>query len=137
MLRPTILILVLFAGAIFGAPVPKEVKRNDEQAILGTWEMVLSSHYAKDPARPTETILWRFDGAGRGVVTGSTETVIGYELLPAESAGAPPSFDYRWGDSLLKGLYRLDGDTLRIAVDSTAISGGCRPAVFMPVSAGQ
>ncbi len=121
MLRP-FLSLLIAAPLAFAAPVPKELKGNDDaRNILGTWEMTRFSHYGKDPAPQTDTILWRFDGDGRGVVTNPKETEIGYKLLPAESPNAQKSFDYRWVDSHFKGLYRLDGDTLRIAVDS---SGG-------------
>ena len=117
MLR-SLVILLLAVPLASAAPVPKELKRNDAQAILGTWEMVRSSLYAKDPAPPTATILWRFDADGSGVVNNSEKYEIGYKLLPADSPNAPKNFDFRWVDSHFKGLYRLDGDTLKIAVDS-------------------
>ena len=118
MLR-SLVILLLAVPLASAAPVPKELKRaDDERAILGTWEMVRSSHYAKDPAPPTATILWRFDADGSGVVNNSEKYEIGYKLLPADSPNAPKNFDFRWVDSHFKGLYRLDGDTLKIAVDS-------------------
>ncbi len=129
MLRPIILML-LAAPLAFAAPVPEELKRTDEDAILGTWEMTRFSHYAKDPAPPTDPIRWRFDGGGRGVVSNPKEFAIGYKLLPVASPKEENHFDYRWGDSHFKGLYRLDGDTLKISVDSDG--GKVRAPVLGP-----
>ena len=117
MLR-SLFILMLAVPLALAAPVPKELKRNDEQRILGTWEMVRFSHYGKDLAAQTETILWRFDADGSGVVNNPKQYEIGYKLLPADSPKSQKGFDYRWVDSHFKGLSRLDGDTLKIAVDS-------------------
>ena len=124
MLRPFILVL-LTAPLTFAAPVPKELKRTDERAILGTWQMVVHANNA-GPATP-EAVKWRLEPDGRAFIMNPADTAIGYKLHPELS---PKGFDWQWPTSLHMGLYELDGDTLRVFITSAAST--VRPTELKP-----
>lgn len=118
MLRSILLLLLLASPLASAAPVPKELKRTDEHAILGTWEVVRYSCYGQDQVL-TQRVQWQLDADGKGALinaNGLQERE--YKLLPAESAKSPKGFDYSWDYFKMKGLYRLDGDTLKIALNN-------------------
>ncbi len=117
MLRPVLLSLISAALAS-AAPVPKELKQTDEHKILGTWEMVRYSCYGQDQVL-TKRVQWQFDPDGKGaLINANGRQDRGYKLLPAESANAAKGFDYNWDYFRMKGLYRLDGDSLVIALNN-------------------
>ena len=130
MLRIASLLLVLVTGSAFAAPVPKELQRTDEQAILGTWEMVRYSCYGQDQVL-TKRVQWQLDADGKGaLINANGRQEREYKLLPAESAKSPKGFDYSWDYFKMKGLYRLDGDTLKIALNNDG--GKVRAAELAP-----
>jgi hypothetical protein len=128
MLR-TLLLLLVAAPLALAAPVPKELKRTDEDAIVGTWQVVRYSVYNENRVLPAT--LWRFDGEGKGQFWNSmSRHEMAYTLLPPASAESPNGFDYSWDHFKMKGLYRLDGDTLTIALNNDG--GKVRAAELAP-----
>ena len=128
MLR-SIALLLLASPLAFAAPVPKELKRTDETAILGTWRVMRYCAYNEDRVIPLT--LWRFDGAGKGQFWNPTgRQDMAYTLLPPDGAKSPNGFDYGWDHFKMKGLYRLDGDTLKIAMNNDG--GKVRAADLAP-----
>jgi len=113
MLR-SLLLLVLAAPLAFAAPVPKELKRADERAILGTWEVTAFSGDGAVIVREKNTLRWRFDTEGRAATVNPTETAANFKVLPKlPSAGW---FDWNTEGYLYRGLYELGGDALKIAI---------------------
>ena len=49
---PVLLLLLIASPLALAAPVPKEFKRTDERAIVGTWQVVRYSAYNEDRALP-------------------------------------------------------------------------------------
>ena len=123
------LVFLLVATPLFAAPVPKELKTSDASAILGTWQVVRYSAYNEERVLP-ET-HWRFEGEGKGEFwnPGSRQEMA-YALLAPEAARSPNGFDYSWDHFKMKGLYRLDGDTLTIALNNDG--GKVRAAELAP-----
>ncbi len=116
-MRRTLAILLLAAPAI-AAPVPKESKATDEAKILGTWEMVRYVCYGQEQAL-TRPVSWRLEADGRGTLTNANgPSPLSYKLLPPETAESDKGIDYNWSDYRFKGLYKVDRDTLIMAVDT-------------------
>ena len=129
MLR-SIVVLLLAAPLALAAPVPKELKRTDEGAIVGTWQVVRYSAYNEERMVPQPT-LWCFDGEGKGRFSNTQSWQdMAYSLSPAENAKSPKGFDYAWDNFKMKGVYRLDGDTLKIALNNDG--GKVRAAELAP-----
>ena len=126
-LRSPLLLLLLAVPLAFAAPVPKELKRTDAHAILGTWEMVVQSSNG-GPATP-QTVKWRLDPDGKAFIMNIGDTAIGYKLHPELS---PKGFDWQWPGSLHMGLYELDGDTLKVVITSAAST--VRPTELKPAT---
>ena len=129
MMRLTPFLLIVFVP-ISAAPVPKESKRTDEHKLLGTWEVVRYSCYGQDQVL-TKRVQWQLDADGKGaLINANGRQEREYKLLPAESAKSPKGFDYSWDYFKMKGLYRLDGDTLKIALNNDG--GKVRAAELAP-----
>jgi uncharacterized protein (TIGR03067 family) len=107
------LILLLVAPLAFAAPVPKEMKSNDERIILGTWEVTAFSSDGAEIARGKNTLRWRFEAEGRAATANPTETAAVYKVHPKLAA---KGFDWGTEDYPYRGLYELTGDTLKIAI---------------------
>jgi uncharacterized protein (TIGR03067 family) len=126
MLR-SLTILLLAAPLVLAAPVPKELKRTDEQAILGMWDMVAHSSNGA-PATP-QTVKWRLESDGKAFILNPGESAIGYKLHPELS---PKGFDWQWPGSLHLGRYQLEGDTLKVVITSGAST--VRPTELKPAA---
>ena len=125
MIRP-LGFLLLSAALVFAAPVPKEVKKkNDEQLILGTWDMIAHSNNG-GPATP-QTVKWRLEPDGKAFIMNPSDTAITYKIHPELS---PKGFDWQWPTSLHMGLYALEGDTLKVVITSGASK--VRPTELKP-----
>jgi len=111
MMRSFILLL-LAAPLGFAAPVPKELKQTDEQRIVGKWEMVVYYRNGTDAGPQTEH--WLLEKGGRASIINPKamvpESAITYKLT------AGNGFDWQRSDSLRVGIYRLDGNTLKLAM---------------------
>ena len=117
--------LLLAAPLALAAPVPKELKRNDERNILGTWDMVVHSHNGGQAG--AQSVKWRLEPDGKAFIMNPGDTAIGYKLHPEMS---PKGFDWQWPTSLHLGRYELDGDTLKVVITSGAAT--VRPGELKP-----
>ena len=124
MIRCLLLLLVTTPLAL-AAPVPKELKKTDAQAILGTWDMVSHSHNG-GPAGP-QTVKWRLEPEGKAFIMNPSDTAIAFKLHPELT---PKGFDWQWPNSMHLGLYELDGDTLKVVI--TAGNSTERPTELKP-----
>jgi len=113
MLRGVILLL-LATPLGFAAPVPKELKRNDdERAILGTWQMV--KQYRDGVDAGPQPLLWRFKVDGTAMIVNTDDRTANLEVAyKLDPAGKSSGFDWIWPGSTYLGLYRLDGDKLTV-----------------------
>ena len=114
MLRPFALLLAVSPLA-FAAPVPKELRRTDDQTILGTWQMVVHSSDG-GPSTP-QSVKWRLEPDGKAFIVDPADSAIGYRLHPELS---PRGFDWKLPGTLHLGLYHLEGDTLRVVITNGA-----------------
>ena len=132
MLRIASILLVLSAGIITAAPVPK-VKVKDADTLLGKWVIVELSHSgmgAQEGYQDAVVTLDKDTMAVKAPTKPDSDERMGYkldqdkkhiDLRPNEGAGANVE---------LQGIYELDGDTLIIAIP---IGGkGERPAEVKP-----
>jgi len=122
--------LLLVLPQVFAAPVPKELKQTDELRIRGTWEVVRYSCYGQDQVL-TKPAQWQLDADGKGtLINANGPSPLEYKLLSADSPDAAKAIDYRWMEFKFKGLYKLDGDQLTIAVNNDG--GKIRAAELAP-----
>jgi len=125
MLR-SIVLLLLLAPLVSAAPVPKELKRGgDDQAILGTWDMVLHSNGGGPPT--PQAVKWELGKDGQAFIINPNRIAITYKLHQATS---PKSFDWNWPGASHMGLYELKGDTLKVVIMSAG--GAARPTELKP-----
>ena len=77
MLR-SLFILLLAVPVASAAPVPKELKQTDEQAILGTWDMV---QHSMGGAVPTpQSVKWRLEPNGKAFIMSPDDLPITFKL---------------------------------------------------------
>ncbi len=124
MLR-SLVILLLAVPLASAAPVPKELKQNDAQRILGTWDMVLHSRAGGAPK--VGTAKWRLERDGKAFIMNSGDTAISYKLHRELS---PKGFDWERPTSSHPGLYELSGDTLKVVI--TCGNSTVRPTELKP-----
>ena len=120
-----LLALLLLATSLSAAPVPKELKRGDEQRILGTWDMVQHS-MGGAPAAP-QAVKWRLERDGKAFIMNPGDTAIAYKL---HKDTTPKGFDWNWPTSSHPGLYELSGDTLKVVI--TCGNSVTRPTELKP-----
>ena len=116
--------LSLVMAPLAAAPVPKELKRTDEQRILGKWEMVV--YYRNGTDAGPQTVHWLLEEGGRASII--NPKAIGPKDAITFKLTAGNGFDWQWPNSLHAGIYRLDGDTLKIAMGE----GNVRPGEVKP-----
>ena len=118
--------LVVYATPLaFAAPVPKELKKTDDSAILGTWDMVVHSNNGGQGG--PQPVKWRLEPEGKAFIMNPNDTPIGFKLHPEMS---PKGFDWKWPNTLHMGLYELNGDTLKVVISSGASTE--RPTELKP-----
>ena len=124
MLR-SLFILLLAVPVASAAPVPKELKQTDEQAILGTWDMV---QHSMGGAVPTpQSVKWRLEPNGKAFIMSPDDLPITFKLHLDTS---PRGFDWNWPTSSHPGLYELKGDTLKVVI--TCGNSTVRPTELKP-----
>ena len=119
MLRPFILLLLASPLAL-AAPVPKELRRSNAQAILGTWQLVVHSDRGQPPT--PQSVKWRLEPDGKAFIMNPGDIAISYKLHPHDS---PKGFDWQWPTSMHLGLYAIEGDTLKVVI--TSVDSKIRP----------
>jgi len=76
-------------------------------------------------------VQWQLDADGKGtLINANGPSPLEYKLLSADSPDAAKAIDYRWMEFKFKGLYKLDGDQLAIAVNNDG--GKIRAAELAP-----
>ena len=113
MLRSGATLVLCILASASAAPVPKELKRTDEHAILGTWDMV--QHSSGGAAPTPQSVKWRLEPNGKAFIMNPGDTPIAYKLHLDTS---PRGFDWNWPTSSHPGLYELKGDTLKVVIKS-------------------
>lgn len=116
MLRPAILFLVLSAGVLFGAPVPKE-KPKAIDPMLGKWKVEEMSVAGRPTGKVTDESGATIDKE-KILFTGipkEPDDPFGYKLDPDYKKQITLSHMRKPGEfSEFKGIFELDGDTLII-----------------------
>lgn len=132
MTRLALLVLALSSGFILAAPVPKP-KVKDEEAMQGKWKVVELQHNGKPANKDYKEAVATIDkdqfSVQRGGDGKERDEVMAYKIDPAkkEIEFTPPEEN---ADAALKGLYKLDGDTLTIAIGMG--NPGIRPTEVKP-----
>ena len=122
--------LLLAVPLVFAAPIPKEFKavKTDAELFVGVWEIVVSNHHDKDNAGSIG-IRYEFQADGTCVIVHQDKSrhPVKYSLDPK---GKPKTYLWvcPWGT--WKGVYELDGDTMKIAAVSH--NGGDLPPAAQP-----
>ena len=111
MARIVTLLFVLSAWVASAAPVPKEFKQTDEQKIVGTWELI--KQYSHGEEIKTNGTRWRFEAQGNAFIIEKSDVPVGYKLYVRET---PTRIDWIVNDTYYSGVYRLEGDTLKVAI---------------------
>jgi len=117
MLRIASILLVLSAGIISAAPVPK-IKVKDEDAVLGKWKLVEVTHDGQPVAEVLRDAVATFDSKTlwiKCVTDSKRDSAMTYTLDPEkkhiELHAQNPGRNPKPG-----GVYELDGDTLILAI---------------------
>ena len=117
-----LLSLVAIAGALWlGTPLHAEGGTTDEQKLQGTWK-VESFQFNGMPVDSMQDALREFSDGKYTLTPASGEVFRGSVTL--DPSKKPKQIDLDLSDRTLKGIYELDGDTLRI---SYALEGDQRP----------
>jgi uncharacterized protein (TIGR03067 family) len=128
------LFALLAASLLFVSLTVAEDKKEvvkDEEAIIGTWKVEKFDTGTKDgpPAEVVEKLRFIFkkDGKMTTVQPDGSEKEMEYKLDPTAK---PKALDSKKADSPVKGIYELDGDTLKICLNQG--DDGTRPTEFKP-----
>ena len=121
-------VAVLACGAGMAAPVPKkdEKPKPDAEAIQGTWRLEKFEGEDKPPADSGDILLIFKEGKMSVSVAGRANQKGEYKL---DATAKPKAIDLtKPGENDARGIYELDGDTLKICLvdDGKAV----RPTEF-------
>jgi uncharacterized protein (TIGR03067 family) len=114
------LVLALFAVGRVGADdAGQKAVKEELKALSGTWEAEIVVRDGKEVPRPPGGLTMVIDDARWALKFGGREVVSG--LITVDPTRAPRTIDIRITEEdgkgdLLKGVYELKGDTLRMAL---------------------
>jgi uncharacterized protein (TIGR03067 family) len=115
----------LFAGAlVLSRPLDALAEDADQQKLQGKWN-VESFEYNGAPVDTMKGAVREFKGDKYTLTPVSGDTFSGTVKL--DSAQKPKQIDLELPDRTLKGIYEIDGDTLKI---SYRLAGDERPTEF-------
>ncbi len=128
---PLILALALAGTAVRSAPIPKELRANDNARIAGKWKQEFLAMRGGEKQPDTNTTFY-FEAAGKcaiGYGEGPSQNPSGYSLDPASMPrkmkwlNGPEKTEWRC-------LYELDGDSLKVCfIDhNTEVPAALAPA---------
>ena len=110
--RFAIFFSAVFAGQLFTAPVPKELKTND--TIQGTWKIESIVIFGQPS---TEHLYWSIDAAGNLVRHSEPVAPMNADQsIVLKQDRAAKSLDFCTGYMTFLGTYRLSGDTLEFCL---------------------
>jgi uncharacterized protein (TIGR03067 family) len=111
--------------ALLAPVLAAEEKKSDEDKIQGTWKALSGEHGGKKaPEEALKGFRMTFAAGGKLTVLAHGNTEEGTFKLDATKK--PKQIDLTTEDKSLKGIYELDGDTLKLCVDEE----GSRPTEF-------
>ena len=127
-MRYSVLFALLAAGGSVGADAKEDPVKAELQRLQGTWQLVTVEAEGKAPSEDLIKTI-------RVVISGSTHTVHVGDQVPAKdipftidpSKSPKESTDTLPDGTTIKGIYELDGDTLKSCV---APPSKDRPAKF-------
>lgn len=107
--------LLLVVPLAFAAPIPKDFKapKTDGELLVGTWEIVVSNHHNREnPGSIGIRYEFQADGVCVIVHQDKSRHPVKYSIDPK---GKPKTYLWvcPWGT--WKGVYELNGDSLKIA----------------------
>ena len=118
------LTFLLTAPWVIAAPALKERPKTDP--IVGTWAWVTSEEGGV--TRPARAGLrWEFMPDGRRIVTRIDGSPL-ESRYTTDPTSAPMTIDIRFDGGGIHGIYKVDGDTLTMAVVSPGVQ---RPVTFI------
>ncbi len=109
-------VAVLACGVVLAAPVPKkdEKPKPDAEAIQGTWRLEKFEGAEKPPADAGVILLAFKEGKMSVSVAGRENQKGAYQL---DATAKPKAIDLtKPGENDARGIYELDGDSLRICL---------------------
>ncbi len=119
-MRPLVILAALLISPLLAAPVPKAPKVKDDEVIVGVWKVeALDTGGGKflDPDQIAKTRFY-FDEKGRYFFDTPTPLALGGKFKIDPTAKAK-TFEFAFDDQTLRGLYELDGETLKLCWNQT------------------
>jgi uncharacterized protein (TIGR03067 family) len=92
--------------------VEKEKAKSDKDALQGTWTAVSGTHDGKEMTGDELKATLTFKGDMVTLKHGDKSSDHKFKLNPDKS---PKEIDLEFGEKTGKGIYHLDGDTMKIA----------------------
>jgi len=110
---------LLVAGLILGigAPAPKEAPKKAPPSIVGMWETKTWTVFGMELHRPT---LLEFTTDGQFNITQMERTQVAQHKYKLDATKDPAEVDQLFRgdeDQILKGIYKIDGDTLTVCIE--------------------
>lgn len=120
-------LLLASALPLFAAPVPKELRAGDEARIVGVWHLKAAKYGDGDYDSAVGT-KWTLGADGKALRDRPNEG-LGKATFKLDPKAAAKGFDWVTdeGNTFL-GVYELDGDSLRVTLNSGARPTACKPA---------
>jgi uncharacterized protein (TIGR03067 family) len=118
MFRCSTLPLLIVAGSIPAAPIPKELRNNDHGMIVGTWKLVSSGSGGN--LNPGDGSKWQFDEKGGAAIIRAGGKADGNIKFTIDPTTTPKKFDWLppWGQ--YRGVYTLENDKLVLYIRNSA-----------------
>lgn len=109
-------------AVVLAAPVPKNLKANDQAAIVGKWELT-SATVSGQPYESAHGTKWTL--AADGTAVRDRKEGVATAKYTLDPKGDPKAFDWHTDEgNTFVGAYSLTGDTFRV---SLRLKGSKRP----------
>jgi uncharacterized protein (TIGR03067 family) len=123
-MRPLALVCILTASSASAAPALKA--KPQPNPIIGMWVRVSITEAGQTwPVKPT--LQWEFTADGQRFATRQGNDRL-QSRYTADPGGKPGTFEIKWADGGIHGVFKVEGDSLTMAVADLSVP---RPKDFV------